>query len=357
MPWITPTIDEVRRIVRDDLSASLPGSDASIPNTPLRGLADADAAVAYLVLLYLDWLSNQLLPDRAEFEWLVRHANIWLGGPLPATYAVGTVQVTGVAGTPIPQFTRFASSTGILFETTEATVVGATATTIPVQAVDAGSASNLAAGAPLTLTSAITGVDGIAVADLIGGGSNEEAQEAMRARVIDRIQNPPMGGDAHDYEVWAREVPGVTRAWVYPMEQGPGSMTVRFMMDEVRADPDPEVDGFPLPADVEDVQEHIDSVRPVTVKDLWVEAPLPYPIDFTIQGLFVDDPPVRTAIEDSVSEMFFERCPPGQKVWRAWLDEAISTALGEQWHELTFESTEMPSPGYMPVLGTVTYLV
>ena len=79
------------------------------------------------------------------------------------------------------------------------------------------------------------------------GGTDTETDEQLRARILQRIQNPPMGGSAADYVAWALAVPGVTRAWAAP-EQGIGTITVRFLMDDLRADDD----GWPTPADVAD---------------------------------------------------------------------------------------------------------
>jgi len=39
-------------------------------------MADANAGLGYLTLLYIDWLAKQLLPDTAETEWLDRRGVI-----------------------------------------------------------------------------------------------------------------------------------------------------------------------------------------------------------------------------------------------------------------------------------------
>ena len=101
MPWSTPTLREVRSLVRDAVNASLPGADANVPNSVLRVLSDNQGALCHLTLQYVDWLSLQLLPDTAETEWLDRHGEIWLvnadGSPgrKMATLATGTAQFPG----------------------------------------------------------------------------------------------------------------------------------------------------------------------------------------------------------------------------------------------------------------------
>jgi uncharacterized phage protein gp47/JayE len=171
----------------------------------------------------------------------------------------------------------------------------------------------------------------------------------LRARVLHRIQNPPMGGAQADYVTWALAVPGVTRAWAAP-EQGPGTMTVRFLMDELRADDD----GWPLPSDVQAVADYIDKMRPVTVKDCYVVAPIKVFVDVTIHNLVPES--AQGAVEASLRDMLFELASPGQTIYAAWVSYAIMNAPGVQSFKLmTTEDVVMPSLGHMAVLGTVLF--
>src|SRR5262245_45781836 len=126
MPWSTPTLREVRSLVRDAVRASLPGADASVPNSVLRVLSDNQGALCHLTLQYVDWLSLQLLPDTAEGEWLDRHGEIWLvnadgsTGRKLATLAHGSIDVSAtVAGIVIPTGSQLQGSSGISYETIE----------------------------------------------------------------------------------------------------------------------------------------------------------------------------------------------------------------------------------------------
>ena len=73
---------------------------------------------------------------------------------------------------------------------------------------------------------------------------------------------------------------------------GMGTVTVRPMFDDLRAD----IGGFPLPEDIDAVQAYLDSVRPVAVKDFFVVAPIPYPINLQITWLNPDTAAVRASI-------------------------------------------------------------
>lgn len=353
MPWTTPTLQDVRGLVKSNVTALL-RSGPMIANSVLRVMSDANAGLAYLTLLYLDWLAKQLLPDKAEDEWLIRHANIWLpDGPKVATFAIGVATVTGIDGTPLAigaQMTVPTQSGIITFVTTQTITVGPAATPVNIAALTAG-VTGLETGASLSFVIGVAGVDGQATVSAIADGVDAETDDELRVRVLDRIRKPPMGGDADDYVQWALQVPAVTRAWSYPLEMGIGTVTVRFMMDDLRAGSG----GFPNPGDVATVDAHMQIMRPVAIKDYFTQAPIPYPINVAISNLDSDDAATRAAITASLLIAFLERSLPGQTWYRAWTDEAIAAAAGVDHYDLTATDTVMASNGYMPTLGTITY--
>jgi uncharacterized phage protein gp47/JayE len=361
MPWQTPTLRDVRSLVRDAIRGSLPGADAIVPNSVLRVLSDAMGALCHLALQYVDWLALQLLPDTAETEWLDRHGEIWLvnadgtTGRKLATLAQGSADFVTTSGSvDVPTGTQLSYSTGVGYQTTAdiTTDPSGAPTTAPIIALDPGTIGNLDSGTPLALQTPLTGsVDSVTV-DTLDGGTDDETDDELRARILERIRKPPMGGDVDDYEQWALAVPGVTRAWAYPNEMGVGTVTVRFMMDDLRATDD----GWPQPQDVTTVADYIDTVRPVTVKDCYVVAPIKQFIDITIANLVPDTTDVQAAIEQSLDDMLFARALPGQTIFAAWVSYAIMEAPGvESFQLVTDTDNVMPAPGYMAILGTILY--
>lgn len=356
MAWTTPTLAAVRKMVRDGITASLSGA-VIIGNSVLRVMADAMAGLAHLALQYLDWLARQLLPDTAEREWLDRHGDIWLTnadgtrGRKAATFAAGFVNATGSAGAVVPVGTPMRSVAGINYETTQHAVIGSGATRVAARATDAGAIGNLETGAEIAFTVAMVGIDAATAVDVMEGGADAEGDDDLRLRVLERIQKPPMGGDADDYVAWAKQVPGVTRAWCAPLEMGIGTVTVRFMMDDLRA----ANDGVPIADDVARVAAYIDQKRPVAVKDCFVVAPLRQEVAYTITGLDNDTSATRAAIEAALAKLFRERAKPGQTMHLSWAGEVVSAAAGEDHHTLSATGNVMASAGHMPILGTVVY--
>lgn len=359
MPWQTPTLRDVRSQVRDYIQSTLPGSDAAVPNSVLRVLSDSQGALCHLTLQYIDWLALQLLPDTAETEWLDRHGHIWLTnadgstGRKQATLAYGSANFAGlVEGTIVPVGTQLEGG-GFGFETTE-TITTSSIQLVQgaVRALDPGAGGNLLEGSQLAFVTPIPGVDSTASVVELTGGVDTETDDQLRDRVLRRIRQPPMGGCAYDYEAWALAVPGVTRAWCFPQEMGIGTVTVRFVMDDLRADND----GIPTADDIQAVTDYINSKRPVTVKDFWVEAPIKQPITCVIADLNPDTPEVRAEIEASLRQMLLTAAAPGQTIFAAWKTFAIMSAP----HIISFrlvnnDDDVMPSPGHMAVLGSIIY--
>jgi uncharacterized phage protein gp47/JayE len=198
----------------------------------------------------------------------------------------------------------------------------------------------------------ISGVDNnVEVVD-ITGGVDTETDNQLRYRVLQRIQAPPMGGSQSDYITWALAVPGVTRAWVSPEEMGIGTATVRFLMDDLRAADD----GWPQPQDITTVVDYLDTVRPVTVKDCYVVAPIKQFIDVTIVALTPSTSDIQAAVQASLQEMLQDKAFPGQTIYAAWVNYAIMSTPNVTSFDLSNVSDYvMPGPGYMAVLGTIQF--
>jgi uncharacterized phage protein gp47/JayE len=290
---------------------------------------------------------------------LDRHGEIWLVnsdgtiGRKQATLATGTVAATGISGSIVPAGALLGVGSGVnaTYQVTAQVIVGSGPTEVPVTALEAGTVGNLDPEDVMGFLVPPSGVDGTVTVVIMDGGADTETDDELRARILRRIQQPPMGGDAADFENWALAVPGVTRAWCYPLEMGIGTVTVRFMCDDLRA----EFGGFPLPIDVQNVSDYINVKRPVAVKDCFIEAPLPMPIDMVIFNLSEDTDSMRAAIEVALENMLFQKAIPGGTIYRSWVEAAIQSAVGTATYELTFTTLVMPAPGYLGVLGTINY--
>lgn len=350
MPFNRPSLTDITNRVQAGVESRL--SDEQMRRSDAAVYAREISGASHELYGYLDFIAAQIIYDTAESEFLDRWATLWLSHPRKlAANAAGNVLASGANGAVIEAGAIYTSRTGAEYVVTADATLAGGAAVVPVRAMVAGQAGNLAAGATLTLGQTIPGVASAAVVDGdgISGGADREDDVSLRTRLIDRIQQPPHGGSASDYVAWAKEVPGVTRAWVYPMELGTGSVTIRFMRDD-------DADPIPDAGEVEAVQAHIDSVRPVTVKLCAVVAPVPVPLDFTIT-LTPNTAAVRQAVAASLADLIRREAIPGGTLLISHIREAISLAAGETDHVLVDPVADIGrATGEISAMGAITWL-
>ena len=359
MTFRRPTLPELVTEAEADLDARLPGSDARLPASNLNVLARVHRGGVHGLYGFLSYLADQLFPESAEAEHLERRAGTWGIARRPAASAGGLVGIGGTDGAVIPAGTVLQRSDGVEYATSAEAVIAAGAASVRVSATLAGAAGNSGAGVKLRLVSALAGVrsEATVAADGLSAGADAEADDSLLARLLDRIQAPPHGGAKGDYVRWARQVPGVTRVWVYPRELGPGTVTVRFVMDDK---PDTII---PTADEVAAVQARIEGddsddvdARPVTA-EVFVVAPIPQPLDLTIAGLVPGNAATRAAVEASYRELILREAVPGGTILRSHLTEAISAAAGEHDHQLVAPVADVAhGTGIIAVPGTIDWI-
>jgi len=353
MPFQRPTLPDLIAQGEAEIEASLPGADASLRRTVLGVLVRVFAGAVHGLYGFLAWLALQLFTDTVEEDGLIRRAGIWNILTKAGGYAAGNVDFTGTDTTLIAKDTKLRRADGIEYLTTAEVTINAGVATAPVKAILAGTAGLADAGLAVNLVSPIAGVNSAATVAAGGlvGGVDQESVEGLRTRLKQRIQEPPHGGADFDYETWAKENLGVTRAWAYPLELGIGTVTVRFMMDDTYAD------GIPLAGDVTTVQDYIDAVRPVTVKGLYVVAPVAVPLNLTITGLNPATGAVKDAIESELTDLIKREAVPGGPILISHIREAISIAAGESDHALTVPAADVThTTGQIATMGAITWV-
>ena len=248
----------------------------------------------------------------------------------------------------IPSGTLLQALDGVQYQTTADATVTVPTATASVAALVAAAAGNRTTGQTLTLVSPVTGVQSSATAGALVGGADLESDDDLRARLIDRIQQPPQGGDAHDYVAWALEVPGVTRAWCFPLELGEGTVTVRFVRDD-------DASLIPDAGEVATVQDYIDALRPVTAA-VTVVAPTAVPLAFSI-AVAPNTAAVKAAVQAELSDLIARESKPGGTIYLSHIRAAISAAVGEDNYTMSAPSADVTNTaGNMTTLGTITWL-
>lgn len=353
MPFPRPTLADLRARTSQQVAGRL-GLGGLLPRSRLGALATAVAGASHELHGHLDWIFRQVFPDTAEAEELARWAAVWGVTRLPATTWSGTVRFSGSNGVVVPEGTRLRRDDGQEYETTELVTVASGTADAPLVALEVGALPNLEAGSSLRLLNPIAGLQTTAavLADGLVPGVDQEDDDSLRERLLERIQLPPHGGAAHDYVAWAREVAGVTRAWVIPLYLGAGTVGVTFVTDDAAGGLIPDA------PKVAEVQAYIDLVRPVTAA-VTVFAPAERTIAATI-AVEPNSQAVRDAVTAALRDLLRREGGPGATLLISHVREAISTAPGETDHEVQLWDGEEPDDldigaGEVATLGTITW--
>ena len=164
----------------------------------------------------------------------------------PAACAVGFVRVKG----------KGTVNAGDLFETDG--LIGFTAdeacdvdgeADIAVTAREAGLKGNVPAESVINMPVTISGINECTNPEPMTGGYDAEGDSELLNRYLEYVRDPPTSGNIAHYKAWAKEVVGVSDAYIIPLWNGPNTVKVII------------IDQKHLPADeelVQDVQEHID---------------------------------------------------------------------------------------------------
>jgi uncharacterized phage protein gp47/JayE len=351
-PELTQLIDRVE----SDFNTRIPSVDSRLPVSFINVLARALGGSAHSLHGHLDWISRQAIVDTAESDYLERWASIWGVSRKPAFSASGKIALTGTVGYEVVPGGLLQRSDGVQFELTQSVTLGSGTTLVNANCLTSGITGNSNPGVLLNFVSPIPGVNTQASINTMTGGADIETDESLLNRLLSRIRQPPHGGAYSDYVNWALTVPGVTRAWAYANEQGPGTVTVRFMMDDSYSN------GIPLPGDITGVQNVINPLRPVTAS-VYVAAPIAQPVNFQIQLIGISSIDVKNAITAELTDLIYRECVPGNTsgtegtLLLSHIREAISTSAGEYDHALVSPTANVTTtPGNIITMGSVTWV-
>lgn len=372
MPFLRPTLTDLRQSAAADITANLPGGDGLLRFSNLQIIADVLAGFANLQYGYIDWVSLQAVPFTAQGEFLEGWAALRGVYRQAATAATGTVTFTGINDTVIPLGSNITRSDGETFVTTADGTVASGTVTVPVIDTNVGAQGNTAAASVMTLSNAITGISSAgAAAAAFTGGADVQTDTSLQAEMQQAYQNPPQGGSLSDYTTWALAVPGVTRVWRMANWQGNGTVGVLFMMDDTES----AYNGFPqgtngvatnetrdIPAtgDQLTLANYIFPLQPVTAL-VYAVAPTPQTVNFTITSLNPNTTAIQDAISEAITAVFVRDGAPGVAAGTTTFPlAAIETSIGAIPGIIDFVITA-PSgditiaAGNLPVLGTITY--
>lgn len=359
MPFEIPTLQALAQRTANAFRSNLKGSDARLWPNNVAVSAKVIAGAVWEPFAFLNYISRQAFAHLADGAFLERHGAEYGIARLPASYAEGEIVISGDVGVVVPAGLALTRADGVEYTTlTGGQINGDGEVTVKVRCAIVGRPGNCLSGVTLSLQTPLDRIEiDTEVADSgIGGGADIESDASYRARILFRKRNPPHGGAAHDYVIWAREIAGVTRVFVDPVTatNGRQDVGVWVLMDETYTN------GIPQAADIERVAAYIDTQRPAGAV-VMVAAPTALAVNITIAGLSPDTTAVREAVLAELRSMFKREVRVSTltepfTLHKSLISEAISIATGEHHHTLSAPVSDVVCPnGNLAVLGTVTF--
>jgi uncharacterized phage protein gp47/JayE len=360
VPFARPTLGDLVSRIREDFRSRLETVGDLVGAVLRRALVNVVAPVwagaVHMLHGHLDWAVRQAFALTADREQLIVMARPYGMSPTPGTFASGTGTATGTNGTAIPAFSKLRRSDGELFETTDLATIASGTATLSIEAVNPGADGNTAAATVLTFENPIAGVSSTVTVAAGGfiGGNDEEGTEAFRVRFMERLREPPQGGADHDYIAWAKEVAGVTRAWVRANWNGLGTVKVWFVRDNDSGSI------FPDAGEVTTVQTALNAERPITAS-VTASAPTAHTLNFTFSAISPNTAAVKAAVEEELRDLLLAEAAVGDgvsvgKILLSKIRTAIGSAPNLTDYTLSSPSADVtPADGALVVMGTVTW--
>lgn len=185
-----------------------------------------------------------------------------------ATKATGTITLTGKG--IVPMGSLFTTAAGTKFQTLEYRSVNGTAD-VPVEAVNAGEAGDVKENTITVIPMSIPGITAVTNAEATSGGYDEEDDEDLLKRYLEKVRLPATSGNKYEYYEWAKSVSGVGDARVIPIWNGPGTVKVIIVDANMQVAP---------ASLIQSVADYIETVRPIGAT-VTVVSPTPIPVTIT----------------------------------------------------------------------------
>ena len=276
--------------------------------------------------------------------------SVTISGATPSQYnGTFTITVTGATTfTYVMASDPMASASGTMLAAFTTAILTVRSTQFQTADIDVNQDPN----APLTFSTPIFGVTNTAYADQggIGGGVVVETTEALRTRLLNRVQNPVALFNDAAIEAKAKEVTGVTDVFVIDAYPTAGRVTVYFVRTG---------DTSPIPsgAEVTDVYNILLTIKPAHTDsaDVIVLAPTPVNTTFNFTSITPDNQATRDAITAGLTALFLDEGVVGQAMTNGQYTAAIINA-GVTSYSLSTPSGDIGGGvGQYPVVAGINF--
>lgn len=296
-----PTISEIKQQILADLQ----GADTSTPLglvSIMEIMAGAYAVVLYLCYKFGYWAYQQIFTATMDEDSLVVRAAKYDIYKNAAVQCRATATATGTNDAIIDRGTLLEKDGQTYSVDSDTTISGATS--VSITAILSGEDSQLTVGDELSLVTPKTGVDNLfTIGSVLTDGEDEQTTDSLKNQVTQREKNKPQGGAIPDFVGWALENSGVGEAFAF--RPTPGYVNVFILTDE-----DDPADREPSEALRTTVSDYINDPEILPFgRDVSVPAWSVLTFDLDFGNLSPNNTTTETAIEEAVTDYFYERRP------------------------------------------------
>lgn len=328
------TLKELVNIVENAMSLAFYGRSSALRKGILKVLAYVVGGALFLIVLVAKRIWKNHFVSTCDVSALDGFGAEYGMPHKPPMAASGYVTVNpSVMSVTIPQDTIFVDElTQREYRVTEDTdvqsaLMSSSNQSVPVVAVAVGSEYNMNPGVALQFRDEpVAGIESVESGSINGGVAIDveidgvlyvwgERPEDYRARLLNRVQNPPHGGSSNDYWLWATRFAFVTDAYVFPNQPNTNSVAVAV------ANYNSDAIGLSQ-QQVDDVGGYItDDVRRPVTSDVRVFSVTP--VEFTITAYVT---PYNQYVFDSVTaavKNYLRKTKPGSTVTFSVLEDVV----------------------------------
>lgn len=325
-----------------ECAQAVPSNNLYVISQVLAGLRDEGWG-------FRDNLADQIIPDLSSGKYLQRWAAIAGCERRPAKKAKGQIRLTGTPGSTVSIGQGFTFCDGAEYTADASGVInGSGFLLLAVNAVVAGTKGNRAPTDILFTSSTITGVNVQATVPTgITGGAEIETDASLQICIRNRFRKGNTPGSTPAIEGWIQECNQEVTKTCIDDGCGCGIITVRFLMENAY----PDTFGTPLPQDLADMQECLDSKK-VAGTTIIVRGLAQVPCTFVLSELTPDNEAIRATIRDNLSDVILRRRNCGEAPCEMWGWEALAltpevkcASIISDCSETKFAQCMIPAPG------------
>lgn len=188
----------------------------------VKSLAYAYAGVVGGLWQLAVWIYKQCFPQTADLPALKFWGNLIGVDFKYGVYANHSINIVDVTAETLSAGTVYKDLiTGLIFKTVSQANAASGAITATIQCTTSGVIGNLSEGTTLTIANPIDGIPSTAtISEVTIEGTEDEATEDYRKRVLYKFRNKSQCGNPLDYFLWTTEVSNIVDALVYVLQSG-----------------------------------------------------------------------------------------------------------------------------------------